>query len=231
MNQLTVSDLTIDVIRKNIKNLHLAVYPPDGRIRIATPLTVSEESVRLFVVSKISWIRKQQAKYASQARQSEREYVRRESHYLWGQRYLLQVIEQDAPPRIELRSKTFLDLYVRPNTSAVSRRAIITGWYRDQLKKSIPNLIEKWEPIMDVEVKKWGIRHMKTKWGTCDIDKNHILLNLELVKKPERCLEYIIVHEMTHLLERHHNAHFRFLLDTFMPDWQAVKNELNAFIL
>lgn len=231
MIQLTVGELTIDVVRKRIKNLHLGVYPPDGRVRVATPLSLSDDSVRLFVVSKIPWIRKQQAKFAGQARQTEREYIRRESHYVWGQRYLLNVIEQSAPPRIELRSKTYLDLYVRPGTSEMSRRSVLTEWYRDQLKAQISPLIEKWEPVMQVRVGDWGVKQMKTKWGTCNIAKSRIWLNLELAKKPEHCLEYIVVHEMTHLLERNHNNRYKALLDQFIPNWRVIREELNAFIL
>lgn len=231
MSQLIVSDLTVDVVRKRIKNLHLGVYPPDGRIRVATPLSLTDDSVRLFVISKIPWIRKQQAKFASQARQGEREYIRRESHYVWGQRYLLNVIEHNAPPKVELRSKTYLDLYVRPVTNETTRRIVLTEWYRDLLKSQIPSLIEKWESIMDVKVDDWGVKQMKTKWGTCNIAQGRIWLNLELAKKPEHCLEYIVVHEMTHLLERNHNDRFRALLDQFMPNWQAIRDELNEFVL
>lgn len=231
MIQLTVGELTIDVVRKRIKNLHLGVYPPDGRVRVATPLSLSDDSVRLFVVSKIPWIRKQQAKFAGQARQTGREYVRRESHYIWGQRYLLNVVEHNAPPRVELRSKTHLDLYVRPGTSEAGRRNVLTEWYRDQLKAQIPALIKKWEPIMDVTVSEWGVKRMKTKWGTCNIAESRIWLNLELAKKPLHCLEYIIVHEMTHLLERNHNERFKTLVDQFIPNWRVVREELNAFIL
>lgn len=231
MTQLTVGELTIDVVRKAIKNLHLGVYPPDGRVRVASPLHLSDDSVRLFVTSKIPWIRKQRAQFAAQERQSEREYVRRESHYVWGQRYLLNVIEHSGPPRVELGRKTYLDLYVRPGTSEATRRRILADWYRDQLKAVIPDLIAKWEPIMGVEVAEWGVKQMKTKWGTCNISARRIWLNLELAKKPPHCLEYIVVHEMTHLLERNHTDRFRALLDGFLPHWQRTRDELNAFVL
>lgn len=231
MTQFTVGEFTVDVVRKGIKNLHLGVYPPDGRVRVATPLSLSDDSVRLFVVSKIPWIRKQQAKFAGQARQTEREYVRWESHYVWGQRYLLNIIEHNAPPHIKLRSKTYLDLYVRPGSTEASRRSVLIEWYRDQLKAQIPALIEKWMPVMGVTVLEWGVKQMKTKWGTCNIAKSRIWLNLELAKKPEYCLEYIVVHEMTHLLERNHNDYYKALLDQFMPNWRVVREELNAFVL
>lgn len=231
MSQLTVADLTVDVVRKRIKNLHLAVYAPDGRVRVATPLTLSDESIRLYVLAKLTWIRRQQAKFEGQARQSEREYVQRESHYVWGQRYLLQIIEHNAPPRIERPGPQRLTMHVRPGTNEAQRRNILSKWYRGELKAQVPTLIAKWEPIMGVSVADWGVKQMKTKWGTCNIDARRIWLNLELAKKPLPCLEYIIVHEMAHLLERHHNDRFRTLLDQFIPNWRTVREELNAFVL
>lgn len=231
MKQLTISGLTIDVVRKPIKNLHLGVYPPDGRVRVASPLHLSDDSIRLFVISKLPWIRKQQDQFAHQPRQTEREYIRRESHYVWGQRYLLNVIEHKAAPRIELRSKAYLDLYIRPGTPETVRRHVLTEWYRDQIKDRIPDLIVKWEPLMNVSVAEWGVKQMRTKWGTCNIDARRIWLNLELAQKPVDCLEYIVVHEMTHLLERHHNEHFRALLTQFLPNWQRIRDELNMSVL
>ncbi len=230
MNQLLIGDLTVDIVRKSIKNLHLGVYPPDGRVRVATPLSVTDDSVRLFVIAKMPWIRRQQSKFADQARQTDRIYVRRESHYVWGQRYLLNTIDHMASPRIELRG-TRLDLYARPNLGEAGRRRVLTAWYREQLKDRLPDLLSKWEPIMGVTVTEWGVKQMKTKWGTCNVDAGRIWLNLELAKKPLPCLEYVVVHEMTHLLERNHTPRFRALLDEFIPNWRTVREELNTFIL
>jgi predicted metal-dependent hydrolase len=231
MKQFTLGDITIDVVRKSIKNLHLGVYPPDGRVRVASPIKLSDESIRLYVATKLPWIRKQQAQFAAQERQPEREYVRRESHYVWGQRYLLNVIEQGGAHRVELRSKTYLDMYVRPGTCETARKQLLNDWYREQLKAHIPDLIAKWEPVMDVTVDDWGVKQMKTKWGTCTIEARRIWLNLELAKKPLHCLEYIVVHEMTHLLERHHNDRFRALLTQYLPTWQRTRDELNTLML
>lgn len=227
MHQISVSDFTIDVIRKGIKNMHLSVYPPSGRVRIAAPLNIDDEAVRLFAISKLSWIRKNQRKFENQQRQSPRAFAERESHYFDGKRYLLRVNEVEAPSKVELKSKTYIDLYVRPNSTIEQRQAILSEWYRKQLKVQIPILIEKWEKIIDVNVADWGVKQMKTKWGTCNIEQKRIWINLELAKKPSYCLEYIIVHEMIHLLERHHNDRFLSYIDKFMPQWKFYKEELN----
>lgn len=227
MEQITISGISIDVVRKNIKNIHLAVYPPTGRVRIAAPLTVNEDTIRLFAISKLAWIKRNQRKFEAQERTTPREYKQRESHYFQGIRYLLNVIEQDASPKVVLRSKTYIDLYVRPETPTGKRHEIITEWYRAQLKQQIPELIDKWEKITGVNVKKWQVKQMKTKWGSCNIEEKKIWINLELAKKPEQCLEYIIVHEIVHLLERHHNERFLFYMDKFLPNWRKLKTELN----
>ena len=230
-SKIEVGNLIIDVVRKNIKNLHLAVYPPTGRVRIAAPLTVNDDAIRLFIVSKISWIKKHQSKFNGQDRESEREFISGESHYYQGQRYLLNVIYHDAKPRVELRNKTYLDLYVRLGSNQLQRQKILTEWYRSKLKEQIPDLINKWKYIVGVEVDDWCIKKMKTRWGSCNRKNKRIWLNLELAKKPLHCLEYIIVHELTHLLERHHNDRFKGLMDNFMPSWRLYKNELNQLIL
>lgn len=227
MEQITISDITIDVIRKNIKNIHLAVYPPTGRVRLAVPMQLTDDTIRLFVVAKLSWIKRHQRKFKAQDRQLPREYKNRESHYFQGTRYLLNVIEKDAPPKVTLRSKTYIDLTIRPNTPVEKRHEIMTEWYRTELKKEIPALIEKWEKVIGVKANDWQVKQMKTKWGTCNITKKRIWLNLELAKKPLQCLEYVIVHEMVHLLERHHNERFKGFMDVFMPHWRAHKEELS----
>lgn len=231
MHQIVVSGIVIDVVRKDIKNLHLAVYPPSGRVRIATPTKVDDEAVRLFAISKLGWIKKQQTKFENQERQSERKYVSGESHYFKGQRYLLNVIKQKGRSKVVIRNKKYLDLYVDDSYSTEQRERVITNWYRKYLKAKIPALIEKWEKIIGVKVLEWEVRKMKTKWGTCNRDAKRIWLNIELAKKPEICLEYIIVHEMVHFLERNHTDRFMALMDTFMPSWRDHRQELNQFIL
>lgn len=228
---ITVGDLLINVVRKDIKNLHLGVYPPDGRLRVATPLKVTDDAVRLMVISKMVWIKKQLAKFEGQQRQTQRHYVSGESYYLKGQRYLLNVIYHPAAPKVVIRHNTHIDLYVRSGSSEEKRQQVMTEWYRQQLKARIPALIDKWQLIIGVEVHDWGIKQMKTKWGTCNISARRIWLNLDLAQKPEQCLEYIIVHELVHLLERHHNDKFTAYMDQFMPQWRNYRDELNQFIL
>ncbi len=227
MEQITVSEIIIDVVRKDIKNIHLAVYPPAGRVRMAVPSSINEDAIRLFAVSKLGWIKRQQRKFQGQERISPREYKGRESHYYQGNRYLLNVIEAEARPKIVLRSKTYIDLYVRPETPVAKRHEIMNEWYRQQLRQLIPELIEKWENKINVTVSDWRIKRMKTKWGSCNIEKKRIWLNLELAKKPVHCLEYVIVHETVHLLERYHNDRFLNYMDRFLPNWKQLKTELN----
>ncbi len=207
--------------------MHLSVYPPTGRVRIAAPLNVDDEAVKLFAISKLAWIKKNQRKFQMQDRQMPRVFEQRESHYFEGKRYLLRVTEQNAPPRVEIKTKTYIDLFIRPNATVEQRQNYINEWYRKQLKNHIPQLIEKWEPIIGVSVSDWGVKQMKTKWGTCNIDQKRIWINLELAKKPYNCLEYIIVHEMIHLIERHHNENFLAHLDKNLPKWKLFKDELN----
>ncbi len=227
MEQIQINDITIDVVRKNIKNIHLAVYPPTGRVRMAVPLHLKEETIRLFAISKIGWIKRNQRKFEEQERITPREYKQHESHYVQGRRYLLNIVETDKSQKVVLHSKKYLELHVKPNTPIEKRHEILTEWYRAELKKCIPPLIEKWEKILNVKVKEWQVKQMKTKWGSCNIEKKRIWLNLELAKKPEHCLEYVIVHEMAHLLERHHNERFYSLMDKYLPNWKQLKDELN----
>ncbi|MBA3072299.1 MAG: M48 family metallopeptidase [Anaerolineae bacterium] len=231
MHQITVSDIVIDVERKEIKNLHLSVNPPNGKVRIAAPLNIDDDAVRLFAVSRLAWIRKQQSKFEDQSRQTEREYVSGESHYFKGERYLLNVIYQKGNPKVAIRNKTHIDLFVREDSTLLQRKMVLTEWYRKQLKAVLPDQITKWQAVIGVELNDWGVKQMKTKWGTCNIEQKRILINLELAKKPERCLEYIIVHELVHLLERKHNDHFVGLMDQFLPQWRTHREELNQFPL
>ena len=228
MEQITISNIKIDVVRKDIKNMHLAVYPPTGRVRIAAPLKVNEDTIRLFAISKLGWIKRNQRKFEGQQRIPQREYKQRESHYFQGRRYLLNIIETEGAPKVVCKNKKFIDLYIRPETPVEKRHELLTEWYRAELKKQIPTIIEKWEKILKVSVADWQVKQMKTKWGSCNIEKKRIWINLELAKKPEHCLEYIIVHEMMHLLERHHNDRFLYYMDTYLPTWRQLKNELNT---
>ena len=227
MDQITVSNITIDVIHKDIKNIHLAVYPPTGRVRIAAPLSVSDDAIRLFAISKLGWIKRHQREFDAQERISPREYKQRESHYFQGRRYLMKIIEKDEPPKVILRARSNIELYVRPNTTFEKRQEVVTEWYRVELKKLIPGIIEKWEKSLNVNIDEWQVKQMKTNWGTCNIEKKRILINLELAKKPLHCLEYVILHEMVHLLERHHNERFLYYMDTFLPNWKQIRTELN----
>jgi predicted metal-dependent hydrolase len=227
MYQIVVSGISINVVRKRIKNLHLGVYPPDGRVRVAAPLVVNDDAVRLFVISKLAWIKRHKAKFAGQERQSARECVTGESHYFQGRRYRLSVILRQGHASVSLRNSTTMDMHVKEEADADFRRRVLSGWYRQQLKEQIPAIIEKWEPIMGVSVAEWNVKQMKTKWGTCNITARRIWLNLELAKKPPHSLEYIVVHEMAHLLEKHHNDYFKLLMDKFLPQWRQYREELN----
>jgi predicted metal-dependent hydrolase len=231
MRQLTISGIKVEVVRKDIKNLHLGVYPPHGRVRVAAPLIISDEAVRLAVIDKLAWIRRQKGKFAGQPRQSYREMVNGESHYFLGQRYRLRVHHHDAPARVAVRGIASLDLFVRPGASAEQREAVLLGWHREQLKAMIPPLLEKWQPVIGVQVADWGIKKMKTKWGSCNPSARRIWLNLELAKTPIQCLEYIVVHELTHLLERHHNDRFVALMDVHLPHWRRDRDMLNCLPL
>jgi len=230
-HQIEVGNIVVDVVRKNIKNLHLRVYQPSGRVRIAAPLRIDDETVRLFVISKIPWIKKQQSRFEGQEPQPKHEFVAGESHYYCGKPYLLNVVYQDAPPRVELSNKDHMDLYVRPDSDKAKREKIMTEWYRSKLKEQIPDLIEKWQRVISVEVDDWGVKKMKTRWGTCNRKTKRIWLNLELSKKPVQCLEFIIVHELTHLIERRHNRSFKTYMDEFMPQWRVYEDELKSTVL
>lgn len=228
-SQIMVSGLRISVVRKAIKNLHLGVYPPYGRVRVAAPLAVTDDAVRLAVIGKLGWIKRQQARFKSQPRQSEREMVSGESHYFLGRRYRLRVIQVNkGTPRVVLRNRSTIELQVLAKSSAEQRERVLHRWYRQQLRALIPPLLEKWESALGVEVDDWRIKKMKTKWGACTAEAHRIWLNLELAKKPVQCIEYIIVHEIAHLIERHHNDRFISIMDKHLPQWRLYQQELNA---
>jgi predicted metal-dependent hydrolase len=230
-DRIQINDLDIEIVRKEIKNLHVAVYPPNGYIRVATPAQLHDEQVRLAVVSRLPWIRKQQTRLRNQVRQSAREMLDGESHFLWGQRYRLKVVERPGRPEIRLRGSATLELCIPSDAGRDRREAVLTEWYRVHLKAAVPALIAKWQPVLGVDVNAWGVRKMKTRWGSCNTDTGKLWLNLELAKKPPRTLEYILVHEMTHLIERHHNDRFTALLDAYLPQWRTYRDELNELPL
>jgi len=225
---LRVNGIDVQIVRKDIKNLHLAVYPPEGHVRVAVPQHVSDDNVRLAVVSKLSWIKKQQQDFKEQPRQSERLFVSGECHYFFGKRCRLELIERNGKHEISLLKSGRLKMFVRPGTSIESKGKLINEWYRSELKKQLPELLDKWQSIIGKQVSTCGIRKMKTKWGSCNIEKLHIWLNLELAKKPLECLEYILVHEMVHLLERKHNEKFKILMDSYLPAWRLYRKTLNT---
>lgn len=226
VSQLKLGDVVVDVVMKNIKNVHLSVYPPTGRVRISAPERMKVDTIRVFAISKLAWIKQQQAKLRNQERETPREYVDRESLYVWGKRYLLKICESDEPPSVELKHSRML-LRVRPGTVESKREALVEEWYREQLKKAVPPLVMKWQPLMNVKVERFFVQRMKTKWGSCNREARTIRLNTELVKKPPECLEYIVVHELVHLLEPTHNARFVSLMDRFMPKWKFYRVVLN----
>ena len=226
MEQLKLGDITVDVELKDIKNVHLSVHPPSGRVRIAAPLRMNMDTIRIYAISKLGWIKKQQQKFLTQVREAPREFLNKEGHYFLGKRYLLKVIEHDAPPVVKVKHHT-IELYVRPNSDQQKRQVIMDEWYRQRLKELAPPMIEKWEKVMNVSINEVAVKKMKTKWGTCIRDAKRIWLNLELAKKPFHCIEYIIVHELVHLLERNHNVKFIAFMNNFLPEWKQLKNELN----
>lgn len=230
MNNLLIGNINIEVISKNIKNIHLSVHPPNGRVRLAVPKSMNDESVRLFAISKLSWIKKQMKKFENQRREGPRKFVSGESHYLFGERYLLNVVETKSKQRVEIANNKYLNLYVKKDSTIEKRERIMNEWYRSQLKLEIPKYIAKWEKIMDVSVKEWNVRKMKTIWGSCNIYDKKILINLELAKKNPKGLEYVVVHEMVHLLERKHNDKFKEYMDKFLPNWRAIRNEINGIV-
>ncbi len=217
----------MEIVRKDIKNLHLGVYPPHGRVRVAAPLAVNDDAVRLAVIGKLGWIKRHRAKFAGQERQSLREYVTGESHYFQGRRYRLNVVYQAVPTRVNIRNRSTIDLFVPEGSDTARRERVMVEWYRRQLKEQIPPLLEKWEETIGIQAAAWGVKRMKTKWGACNTTARRIWLNLELAKKPVHCLEYIVVHELVHLMERPHSDRFMALMDRFMPQWRLYRDELN----
>ncbi len=226
---IQVSGIKVHVVRKPIKNLHLGVYPPYGRVRVAAPMTVSNDAVRLAVISKLGWIGRQRRKFLKQPRQSKREMVSGESHYFLGRRYRLRVVEFEGSATQSVRMQhSVIELRVRGGAGASSRRVVLEAWYRKQLRLVAGPLIEKWQRRLGVEAKDCGIKKMRTKWGACNGAARRVWLNLELVKCPVECIEYIVVHELAHLVVRRHDERFFALMDRHLPSWRARRDLLNS---
>ena len=228
---LQVGSIRLQIHRKAIKHLHISVMPPDGRIRVSAPDSMSETAIRTAVVSRIPWIRKQQRDFEHQPRQSKRALVTGESHYLWGRHYRLDVVEGNGQQGVTIARKGSILLAVRPATSPEARLVLLNDFYRREVKAATAKLLKVWVAKAGVELSDWGVKRMKTKWGSCNTDARRIWLNLELAKKPPECLEYILVHELVHLIERNHNDHFRSQMERLMPNWQERRNLLNSLPL
>jgi predicted metal-dependent hydrolase len=227
---MIVSGVEIEIIKKNIKNIHLSVLPPKGNVRISAPLNASDEAIKLFAITRIGWVKKQIVKFENQPRQSEREYLSGESHYLWGRRYRLEVQHTKNANNVEIKAHKLI-LTVRENSTTSQRENVINEWYRAEIKEKLPALIEKWEGAIGVRANAVGVKNMRTRWGTCNVKGRRIWINLQLAKKPVNCLEYIVVHELVHLIEKNHTTVFVEYMDKFLPNWRVVKDELNSFIM
>lgn len=223
---IELGDIKIEVDRKDIKNVHLSVYPPAGRVHIAAPLHMDLDTIRVYAISRLDWIKEQQQKFLAQERETPREYLDRESHYVWGKRYLLKVVEKEAAPSVDLQH-SHIWLQVRPGADEVKKAAVLEAWYRRQVREALAPLIAKWEERLGVRAGSMRVRRMKTRWGSCNPRTAGILINTELGKKPPECLEYIVVHELMHLIEPTHNSRFVALMDHHLPHWRLLRDELN----
>jgi len=230
MPSFQLGEIAVDVVLKDIKNIHLSVHPPAGKVRIAAPLRMDLDTIRVFAITKLAWIKNQQKKLREQERETPREYLDRESHYVWGKRYLLKLVEKEAVSKVELKHNKMI-LQLRPAASHEKKQEVLDAWYREQIKMVLPPLIVKWEKIIGVKSGKVFVQRMKTKWGSCSPGAGNVRLNTDLAKKPLQCLEYIVAHELTHLLERHHNDRFTALMDAHMPQWRQCRELLNSLPL
>ena len=229
-SKLLMADLEVQTVRKNIKNIHIGVYPPNGRVRVAAPMRTTDETIRLIVLSKIPWIRKQRDKFARQERETQREYVTGESHHFMGQRYLLNVIQGPYRGRVELNGMKRMNMYVNPQLTNEDRARIMERFYRLELSRSLDSLVQKWEERLGVHANEVRIKRMKTKWGSANIKAKRIWLNLELAKKSPNCISYVVVHELTHLIEKNHSKRFKGIIESVMPNWRQYRAELNFLI-
>jgi predicted metal-dependent hydrolase len=228
---LQIGTVAVLVVRKPIKNLHLSVLPPDGSVRVSSPLAMNDDAIRTLIATRIPWIRKQKAKFEGQERQTKREYVSGESHYFLGKRYRLEVVYENSSPRASLKGKNKIILRARPESTLGRREQILLDWYRSELRNISKELLEAWQKRIGVGVESWGIKRMKTRWGTCNQRAGRIWLNSELAKKPVACIEYVVVHELVHLIEKKHNDRFIGLMSRHLPKWRSSKEELNRSML
>ncbi|NLI89116.1 MAG: M48 family metallopeptidase [Epulopiscium sp.] len=229
MKKIIVKDIEIHLRRKKVKNLNLSVHPPRGEVRLSVPYNTSDDTIREFVLSKASWIKKHQDRFKNQEIVGVNKYISGESHYFLGKKYILNIIYIDKnPAKVEIKDDAYINIYIKKEASIEKRAKLLKEWYRKELKLLIPPLIKKWEKIMKVSVNEFGVKQMKTRWGTCNIRDKRIWINLELAKKTPECLEYIVVHEMVHLLERDHNDKFKAHMDKFLPNWRSIQAKLNS---
>ena len=224
--KFSLGNIAIAVVRKDIKNIHLSVYPPRGTVRISAPRRLPLETIRVFTIQKLDWIKQQRRKLQEQERETRRDYLERESHYLWGKRYLLSVIEKDEPPSVTVKGSRII-LSVRPKAGYEKRKSVMEEWYRELLKDRVAKLVTKWEKEMRVRTDSFVVRKMKTRWGSCSPGKKTIRVNLDLAKKPRECLEYIVVHELVHFRERLHNDRFVGFMDKYLHKWRSLREVLN----
>lgn len=230
MDTLRLGDIEIAVTRKNVKHVHLSVHPPEGHVTLVAPTQSRLDVLRAYAITRVSWIRKQQAAFQAQAREAPRRHITRESHYLWGRRYLLDVQYMDAKPNVRHTHKR-ISLTVRPGSDLDKRAEVMNEWHKAQLHAVLPDLIRSWETRLGVKVHAYYLQRMKTRWGSCNHARGHIRLNTELVKKPRHLLEYVLVHEMVHLLSPTHDERFTSILDAHFPRWRDARVELNALPL
>jgi predicted metal-dependent hydrolase len=231
MKKIAVADILAEVEWKEIKNVHLTIYPPDARVHVSAPMNMTEESIRLFLITKLPWIKQRVSQVLEQNRQSPRTYVSGENHYYKGHRYRLKVINHKAAAKVELQGNEFIVMYVREKATEARRAEVLKEWYRAEFKAILPSLVTKWEAILGVKANKWDVKQMKTLWGSCNHRTRNIIFNLELIKKPLHCIEYIVVHELLHIKVRLHNEEYTALLNRHFPNWKQLKDELNEFIV
>lgn len=230
MNELIIGGIQMAVLRKNIKNMYIRVLPPDGKVQITAPCSAKDEVIRMFAVSRIAWIKQQREGFEEQARQTKRQYVTGESYYVWGRRYRLDVQYSHVRNVVSLAGEHLI-LQVRPESTTEQREHILNDWYREQLKRELPKVIQRCEQLTGVKASEWKVKNMRTKWGTCNIEKKRIWINLQLAKKTPECLVYVVTHELVHLLERHHNEKFQQYMDAFLPEWRVIRMKLNQQML
>jgi predicted metal-dependent hydrolase len=228
MHQINLDQINIDVVLKNIKNMYLAILPPLGKVRISAPKKTKLESIKMFALTKLNWIKKQQAKMLKKP--AKKDYINNEEHYFLGEKYLLNVVQTNKKASVEFINGNIV-LNIKAGFTQMQIKNLLQNWYRSELKKIVWKLIIKWEKIMNLQIAELHIRQMKTRWGSCHITKKKIVINLELAEKPLHCLEYVVVHEMVHFFERKHNQRFKNYMTYYLPNWQVCKKQLNSILI